>query len=585
MSRFEIGAEDFLLDGRPYRILSGAMHYFRIHEDDWAARIDTAKAMGLNTIETYVAWNAHAPHRGEFDLTGRLDLGRYLDLVHEAGMTAIVRPGPYICAEWDNGGLPGWLFSDGAQAIRCSDPAFLEATFDYFRELAAVLAPRLIDNGGPVILLQVENEYGAYGTDQDYLRWISDAYLQLGLTVPQVTVDQPEPRMLHHGGLPDVLRTGSFGSRVLERLATLREYQPTGPLMCMEFWNGWFDHWGEHHHIREATDIATDLDTLLTAGASVNVYMAHGGTNFGLTNGANDKGTYASLVTSYDYDAPIDELGRPTEKFEAFRKVLAKHGASTRPLSAVHPYPELEVELDRELGLWDAVAGLEVQTIRHAPSMDDMAQYRGLALYRCELPARQDSSQLEVAEVRDRAWVFLDDTSIGVISRDHHQRTIALPPGPACELRILVEDCGRTNYGPKLGEEKGLIGPVTLDGSPVLGWRYSSVPLEDPEWISACVSQSRARGFVRRAGPHFAVGRFELPSGRDLLLDTGGWGKGLAWVNGFCLGRFWSRGPQQTLVVPGGVVSRSNELVVLELDGSSSGARFVSDLRLGHTEA
>src|SRR5690606_33021383 len=250
---------------------------------------------------------------------------RFLDIVAEEGMHAIVRPGPYVCAVWHNGGLPTWLTADSSMKLRSSDPAYLAEVTSYLEKANAIIAPRQIDRGGSVILVQIENEYGAYGADKDYLETLIRVTRDGGITVPLTQVDQPIPHMLENGSHPELHKTGSFGGRIDERLATLREYQPTGPLMCMEFWCGWFDHWGEKHHTTAFADSAADLDRLLAAGASVNIYMVHGGTNFGLTAGANDSGRYLPMVTSYDYDSPISESGDLTEKFHAFREVIAKH--------------------------------------------------------------------------------------------------------------------------------------------------------------------------------------------------------------------------------------------------------------------
>jgi beta-galactosidase len=264
-STFAIGEHDFLLDGEPFRILSGAIHYFRVHPEQWADRIRKARLMGLNTIETYVAWNAHAPREDEFDLSGDLDLGAFLDAVAAEGMYAIVRPGPYICAEWSNGGLPAWLFGDSSAGIRQDEPRYMSAVTRYLEQLAPVLVPRQIDRGGPIILVQVENEYGAYGSDKAYLRKLVEINQQTGITVPLTSVDQPVDDMLENGGLPELHRTGSFGSRAPERLDTLRRHQPTGPLMCSEFWDGWFDDWGSHHHVTSVEETShTCLYTHLT---------------------------------------------------------------------------------------------------------------------------------------------------------------------------------------------------------------------------------------------------------------------------------------------------------------------------------
>jgi beta-galactosidase len=248
MPDFVIGESDFLLDGRPFRILSGALHYFRVHPQSWADRIEKARLMGLNTIDTYVPWNAHSPRRGVFGTEGMLDLERFLRQVAEAGLYAIVRPGPYICAEWDNGGLPIWLFQEPGVGVRKNEKGFLAAVEEYLEHVLRIVRPLQVDRGGPVLLVQVENEYGAFGDDQTYLKSLVEIIRQAGIAVPLVTVDQPADSMLAAGGLDGVLRTGSFGSRSAERLQTLRARQPSGPLMCMEFWEGWFDHWGGPHH-------------------------------------------------------------------------------------------------------------------------------------------------------------------------------------------------------------------------------------------------------------------------------------------------------------------------------------------------
>lgn len=584
MPTFAIGDNDFLLDGEPFRVLSGALHYFRVHPDQWGDRIRGAKAMGLNTIETYVAWNAHAPQPDRFDLDGGLDLGRFLDAIADEGMYAIVRPGPYICAEWDNGGLPAWIFSEGRVSARSDEPAFMAAVEEYMRQLAPVLVPRQVHHGGPIILVQIENEYGAYGSDANYLRKLVKLNRDIGLGVPFTTVDQPTDEMLGNGSLPELLKTASFGSRAVERLATLRKHQPTGPLMCSEFWEGWFDHWGAHHHTTSAGDAARELDAILSAGASVNIYMVHGGTNFGFTNGANDKGVYQPTVTSYDYDAPLDEAGRPTAKFHAFREVIARHAPvpDLPELPEARP-PVMEVPLTAAESLLTLAAVRATwQSFGAVPSMDCAGQYSGFAMYRTRI-ATDVPARLSFAEVRDRAQFFLDDMPLATLSRDHHERSVVIPAGTDATLMVLVEDQGRVNYGPRIGEPKGLIGPARLNGRDIEGWEIAGLDVNG-------YAGEAARGRVELngttiQGPCFAVAEFEIDTAADLFLSTAHWGKGVAWVNGFCLGRYWSRGPQRTLFVPEPVVHEgSNTLVILELMSARSEASFVADLDLGHTD-
>jgi beta-galactosidase len=579
---FAIGDTDFLLDGEPYRILAGALHYFRVHPDQWTDRIRKARLMGLNTIETYIAWNAHSPRRGEFDTSGGLDLARFLDLIHAEGMHAIVRPGPYICAEWDNGGLPAWLFHDETTGIRRSEKHYLDAVDEYFAHLAPILEPRQIDNGGPIILVQIENEYGAYGNDKDYLRNLVELNRSIGLRVPFTTVDQPTDQMLTDGSLPELHKTGSFGARSLERLATLRRHQPTGPLMCSEFWDGWFDHWGAHHHTTTVEQAAHDLDELLGAGASVNIYMFHGGTNFGFTNGANDKGVYQPTVTSYDYDAPLDEAGIPTAKFWAFREVIAKYAAvpEAEPAVAVDA-PVFEVELATSVSLLEVAERLGEWTAHDGlPSLDSIEHYSGFALYRAEL-SLDDAAVLSFGEIRDRAQVFVNGSPIGVLARDHHDTSIGLPAGLRGRVELLVEDQGRVNYGPRLGEQKGLVGGATLAGEPLARWELLPLDLER----AASLADYQAVPGTELSGPVFARGTFEVDAAADLFLDTAGWNKGVVWINGFNLGRYWARGPQHTLYVPGPVLrSGENEIVVFEQHALRASARFVARADLGHTE-
>ncbi|MBQ3359282.1 MAG: beta-galactosidase [Microbacterium sp.] len=577
MTSFTIGDTDFLRDGRKHQVIAGALHYFRIHPDQWQDRIRKARLMGLNTIETYVAWNAHEPRRGEWDATGWNDLGRFLDLVHAEGMDAIVRPGPYICAEWHNGGLPTWLTA-GERALRSSDPAFLADISAYLRRVYEIVAPRQIDRGGPVVLVQIENEYGAYGSDKAYLEALVALTREAGITVPLTTVDQPTDQMLADGSLPELHKTGSFGSRSTERLATLRAHQPTGPLMCSEFWDGWFDWWGGVHHTTDVDAAASDLDALLAAGASVNIYMFHGGTNFGLTNGANHKGRYLPIVTSYDYDAPLDEAGDPTAKFFAFRDVIAKYAPVPDELPAPRASaPVASVELT-PAGAWtDAAASASPAPL--PATFDELGHLSALVRYDLALPPMSGPGLLTVEEVRDLAWVSVDGQPVGTLSRTRHDQALRIPAGRT--LSILVEEQGRVNYDHRLGEEKGLIGAPMIDGAPLGDW--TSTPLD----VQAIADEVATRTAPRSGdGPRAWTGDLVLDAPADLFLDTGAWSKGYAFVNGFFLGRYWRNGPQRTLFVPAPATrAGANRVVVLELEELlSPRAEFVRGLCLGDTE-
>ncbi len=582
MPDFRIGDTDFLLDGEPVRILSGALHYFRVHPDSWADRIEKARLMGLNTIETYVPWNAHSPRPGEFHADGMLDLARFLRTIGDAGLHAIIRPGPFICAEWDRGGLPTWLFRDPEVGVRRHEKRFLDMVEEYLDHVLGIVAPLQVDRGGPVLLVQVENEYGAFGDDRAYLEAIAEITRRCGITVPLVTVDQPVDHMLATGGLEGVLRTASFGSRSVERLRTLRAHQPTGPLMCMEFWDGWFDQWGGHHNTTPVEQTAAELDALLAAGASVNVYMFHGGTNFGLTSGANDKGVYRPTVTSYDYDAPLDEAGNPTPKYFAFREVISRHAPVPEDVPAVAaPAPELTVPLGDPVGLLaDLDAWGESSVHGLAPVLDEVEGCPKIAVYRVDLEGPDVPAMLTVGEVRDRAAVFLDGDPVGVLEREHNERALMLPTAGG-RLELVVEDQGGVNYGPRIGEPKGLIGPVRLGEEEVEDWTVWAIDLDR---LPRLWDRTRERG--AGVGPTAWRASFEARASNDHFLDTARWGKGIVWVNGFCLGRYWRRGPQETLFVPGPVVHEgSNELVVLELDVMADPiARFVAGPSLGPLE-
>lgn len=567
MDTFAIGDQDFLLNNEPFRILSGAIHYFRVHPDLWADRIHKARLMGLNTIETYVPWNEHSPVPGAFVTDDGLDLGRFLDLVAESGMHAIVRPGPYICAEWDNGGLPAWLFTDPTVGIRSSEPAYLDAVSAYMESVLALVVPRQITHGGPVIMFQIENEYGAYGDDKAYLQHLVDLSKRLGVDVPLFTCDQPFGTMIEDGSLQELHKTGTFGSRADERLAFLRERQPTGPLMCAEFWNGWFDNWGTHHHTTDAAASAAELDALLIAGASVNIYMFHGGTNFGFTNGANDKGIYEPTITSYDYDAPLSEDGHPTAKYFAFRDVIAKHF----PVPAEVPPGRMPVPTS-SLAVAHSVSMLDVPVATQlvsgsVPPVEVTGHYRGFYLYEASLPG---GGVLSFSEVRDRAQFFLDGVPVGVLSRELGERSVVIPGGG--RLQVLLEDQGRVNYGQRIGEAKGLIGPALLNGVEVVDWEVAAVDLDSLEaFRSAAVPLPPGDAAAGVAGPSVSFATFEADGPGDRFLRLDGWTKGVVFMNGFNLGRHWSRGPQRTLYVPGPLIREgTNELAILELHGSAT---------------
>ncbi|MER8043373.1 beta-galactosidase family protein [Streptomyces sp. NPDC094032] len=576
MSEFVVGDEDFLLDGRPVRLLSGALHYFRVHEEQWAHRLGMLRAMGLDCVETYVPWNLYEPEPGRY---GDVDaLGRFLDAVADAGMRAIVRPGPYICAEWENGGLPHWLTGPLGRRVRTDDAEYLAHVERWFRRLLPQVVERQIGRGGPVVLVQVENEYGSYGTDAGYLRRVADLLLACGVEVPLFTSDGPEDHMLTGGSVPGVLATANFGSGAREAFATLRRHQPSGPLMCMEFWCGWFDHWGTEHVGRDAADAAAALREILECGASVNVYMAHGGTSFAGWAGANragreHEGALRPTVTSYDYDAPIDEAGLPTEKFWRFREVLAAYAEGPLP-ELPEPPARIGAPASGALEGWAplsevlAVLGDAESVSPVPPTFEQVGVDRGLVHYRVEVPGPRQPYPLAVTGLRDRASVYVDGVFAGVL--DTEEAVLPEPVAGPAVVELWVESLGRVNYGPRLAEPKGVTGGIRHERQYLHGVRARGLRLDAFE--AAAVAGVPFVPVPEDAGPGLHRVSVTVPSPGDAALRLPGWTRGFVWVNGFCLGRYWNTGPQESLFVPGPVLREgANEVWVLELEGGAGG--------------
>ena len=540
-------------------VYSGAAHYFRTLPEQWSHRLRSLHAMGLDTVETYLAWNVHEPVEGDWR---RLDdIERYLDAAAEEGLRVIVRPGPYICAEWDNGGLPSWLTARAGRFVRTAHPVFLEPVRRY---LDAVV-PRFA--GHPALsLVQVENEYGSFGTDAEYLAALADGLRERGVTVPLVTSDGPTDIMLTGGTVPGIRATVNFGSNPASAFAALATHRPDDEPFCMEFWNGWFDHWGAPRVTRDVGSATAALSGILDAGASVNLYMAHGGTNFGTGAGANHHlldgvDAFLPTVTSYDYDAPLDERGAPTEKFVAFRELFARArpAAELPPLPTLPPLmPEQRVELTRTAEVvFDDLGSSPVPA-----SFEELGVDHGLVAYRLSIPGPRAPEPLEVRDVRDRAHVYVDGELHGIVDRGGDG--ILPPVGAPAEVTVIVESMGRTNYGPRLGQHKGLGG--VFHGIQQLNRIHHSahrLPGDPPALDSTAWSATAGS----QALPRYYAGTAELAEQSDGYLEVPG-GKGYVWVNGFCLGRYWNRGPQRRLYVPWPITRPgTNEIVVLELDG------------------
>ncbi|MFJ4744152.1 beta-galactosidase family protein [Streptomyces sp. NPDC088775] len=580
MADFTVGDDHFRLDGKPVRLLSGALHYFRVHEAQWDHRLSMLRAMGLNCVETYVPWNLHEPRPGRFRDVGAL--GRFLDAAQRAGLWAIVRPGPYICAEWENGGLPVWVTGRFGRRVRSRDAEYLGAVERWFTALLPQVVQRQIGRGGPVIMVQAENEYGSFGSDQVYLRRVAGMLRERGVTVPLFTSDGPEDHMLTGGSVPGLLATANFGSGAREAFEVLRRHQPKGPLMCMEFWCGWFEHWGAEPIVRRPAQATEALREVLECGASVNIYMAHGGTNFAGWAGANRSGPvqdqdFLPTVTSYDYDAPVDEYGRATEKFRLFREVLAEYVDG--PLPELPPEPVgLAVPVRAELTEWaslDAVLealGDEEAAPSGVPStFEELGVDRGLVRYRVGVPGPRRPYELSVTGLRDRAVVLVDGVRAGVLTEE--DSALGEPVAGPAEVELWVESLGRVNYGPRLGESKGITGGVRHERQYLHGVRARALRLDAFEEPGAVAGV--AFGSAEGAGPTGLFrGTFEVAGvdGTDHAgLELPGWTRGFVWVNGFCLGRYWSVGAQRTLYVPGPVLREGvNEVWVLELEGAGA---------------
>ncbi|MCL2572387.1 MAG: beta-galactosidase [Defluviitaleaceae bacterium] len=561
--------------GKDIPILSGAIHYFRVHPDYWKDRLMKLRACGFNTVETYVPWNFHEPKEGQFNFDGFGDLPRFIEVAAEVGLKVIIRPGPYICAEWEFGGFPGWLNQDRNMRLRCAWPPYLEKVHNWFNVLIPKITPYLCTKGGPVIAVQIENEYGSYGSDKEYLTYIENLLIQLGVDCLLFTSDGPDIDMLSGGTLPHIWKTANFGSRPEESFANLREFQPEGPDMCCEFWCGWFDHWGEMHHTRDAADVADVLERMVKNGGSVNMYMFHGGTNFGFWNGANkdQNGQYQPTTTSYDYHALLSEAGDTTPVYEACKSVLEKYFGPAPDIKVTNSKKKAygKVELARYSSIWD---NLPEPVKAAAPlTMEELGQEYGYVLYRKEvkLPpvsreflAKKDyKMELNISGLRDRAVVFIDGKQLGTLycNNPGEKLAIPLPKDDSFRLDILVENMGRVNYGPDLAYPCGISGSVRIGYNTLFGWEMYSLPLDKLLPQKTNPSDDPAV---------FYKGTFTVSEVCDTFLDISNFRKGVAYINGFNLGRYWEVGPARTLYIPAPLLKvGENEIVLFETDGLS----------------
>lgn len=573
MGQFE-NKYGFYLDGLPFQVISGAIHYFRIVPEYWQDRLEKLKAMGCNTVETYVPWNIHEPEKGRYCFEGMMDVERFISLAGELGLYVIVRPSPYICAEWEFGGLPGWLMAEDGMRLRVSYPPFLRHVEEYLSVLLPRLTSLQIGEGGPVIMMQVENEYGYYANDKTYMEEIRRMMVENGVTVPLVTSDGPMRENLNGGCLEGILPTGNFGSRTRERFNVLREYTEGGPLMCTEFWVGWFDHWGNGGHMKgNLEESEKDLDQMLELG-HVNIYMFIGGTNFGFMNGSNYYDRLTPDVTSYDYDAVLTEDGQITEKYLRYQKVISKYA----------PIPEVSLSTcisRREYGtipVQDKVSLFSVLEDISSPvkspypeSMEKLGQYYGYILYRSRLDTEEGLEKIKLWEANDRANIYLDSCPVAILydrelleEKEVIVEGVDFTGGPV--LDILVENMGRVNFGPRMERQrKGIAQCVQINGHMHNHWDQYTLPLDNVDKIDF------AKEYVEKT-PAFYRFTFEVSEKGDTFLDFEGWGKGCVFVNGFNIGRFWEAGPQKRLYIPGPMLKQGrNEIILFETDGKVQG--------------
>ncbi|HTK80932.1 MAG TPA: beta-galactosidase [Bacteroidota bacterium] len=558
---FSLGDKDFLLDGKPFQIISGEMHFARIPKEYWRQRLKMARAMGLNTIATYVFWNYHEPEKGKFDFrTESRDIAEFVRIAQEESLWVIIRPGPYACAEWEFGGYPSWLLKEKDLVVRGNDARFLDAAGAYLRELGKELVPLQVTHGGPIILVQVENEYGSFGNDKEFVGHTRDQIRSAGFDVPLFSADGPT--QCRNAFLPDVLPAinGEENPRAL-RDTVDTFHNGKGPYFSPEFYPGWLDHWGEDHADVPAKNFIAKYDTLLMNGISVSLYMFHGGTNFGFMNGANYGGKFQPQPTSYDYDAPLDEAGRPTPKYFAFRDVISKYlPAGTRLPEVPASNPVIEIppfELKQTASVFDALP--KAVTAWQIPSMEDLSQAYGYILYRTNI---NHPGKIDIKGLRDYALVFVDHQNVATLDRRNKQHTVnAAFDGKSAVLEILVENGGRINYGRQMhNNRKGITESVTLDGKELSGWEVFPLPMTDVPKINFAISPGTNTASFHR-------GTFNLTTTGDAFLDMRGWGKGAVWVNGHNLGRFWYIGPQQTLYLPGVWLKKGeNEIIAFDLE-------------------
>lgn len=568
MGTFEI-KDTFYLNGEPFQIISGAIHYFRIVPEYWKDRLEKLKAMGCNTVETYIPWNMHEPQKGHFHFDGMLDIEKFIQTAQDLGLYVILRPSPYICAEWEFGGLPAWLLAEDGMKLRVNYEPFLRHVYEYYDVLLKKIAAYQINFGGPVILMQIENEYGYYANDKDYLQLLKNKMTESGVVVPLVTSDGPFEANLKGGRLTGVLPTGNFGSKTEERFDELKKFTNGGPLMCTEFWVGWFDHWGNGGHMRgDLEQSVKDLDKMLELG-HVNIYMFEGGTNFGFMNGSNYYDELTPDVTSYDYDAVLTEDGQITEKYNRYKEVIQKY----REIPEVHfstkitrkAYGTLHVQ--DKVSLFSVINDLSTPVSNSFPqSMEQLGQNYGYILYHSTLHTENRIDKIRLWEANDRANIFINKKPVKILydRKLLEEQDLNIAFEQNSDFDILVENMGRVNFGPRMEHQrKGIAQCVQLDGHMHNHWLQYTLPLDNIEKVD--FTKEYEKGL-----PGFYRFTLTVNEPADTFLAFDGWGKGCIFVNGFHIGRFWEIGPQKRLYIPAPLLKNGqNEIIVFETDGKS----------------
>ena len=573
---FSTNQENFLMDGKPVKIISGEMHYPRVPRQHWKDRFQRIKAMGMNTVCTYLFWNVHEPEPGKWDFSGNLDFVEFIKEAQKAGLWVIVRPGPYVCAEWEFGGFPGWLLKDEDLKVRSQDPRFLEPAMAYLKKVCSMLEPLQITKGGPIIMAQVENEYGSYGSDKDYVKKHLDVIRKELPGVVPFTSDGPNDWMIKNGTIPGVVPAMNFGGGAKGAFVNLEKHKGKTPRINGEFWVGWFDHWGKPKNGGSTEGFNRDLKWMLENNVSPNLFMAHGGTSFGFMNGANWEGAYTPDVTNYDYGAPISENGTLTDRYRTFRQTIQDYYGDTYKLPEPPAQPEMmelpPITFTETAGMFSR---LPQPVIRKEPvHMEALGQSLGFILYRTKVngPVK---GELKMNNMQDRAIVYVDGKRQGAADRRYKQDScdIVIPSG-LHTVDIFVENMGRINFGGQIqGERKGIRGPITLDGKKLENFLIYNFPCKGVELIP--FSGKKPAGDQ----PVFHRGYFNVSNPKDTYLDMrDGWKKGVVWVNGRNLGRFWFIGSQQALYCPGEYLKPGkNEIVVLDVDGGSGTVKGVKE--------